>query len=471
MKMLICGAGSLTQELLKRLGELWEVSLVDGDQARLDLAAATFPNTLATVLGDPSSPVVLERAGLARQDYVLALDQDDEVNLAVGVAARQAGVKQVLAVFYQAENHPRFEKHSIQSLLASAALARDIHRFLEDPEMRVTPLNLGRGAVMEVEAARYHHLVGRRTALVRGEGWRLAALFRRDQLLLPDQRTRVLADDRLVLVGRQDMFSQVCQELECQIQGFPRAHGQAMLLLLWPDAKVDHAALVHEGLYWVQNTVIERTMVLCRRGACRGERELAQWPATAPARLEKVEGSISERARQLSGQESIGLVMTNKFEPSFLGSLGKAPLLNLAESLGCPLLLAGGGTPCQSILVPFNAQPRAEAALEVAVDLARQVGAGITLASVEEPDFINGAQQSSWLEGVRTRARELAHLYKLDWELKEMAGNPVREIAAISDQYDLMVVGGSSQGGGLFRPNLAEHLAQKAACSVLVLAV
>jgi trk system potassium uptake protein TrkA len=76
MKILICGAGRITDELLKRIGENWEITLIEKEEAKLAPFSSRFPSVVRLMVEDASSPVVLEKAGLTSHDCVLAMTND-----------------------------------------------------------------------------------------------------------------------------------------------------------------------------------------------------------------------------------------------------------------------------------------------------------------------------------------------------------------------------------------------------------
>lgn len=111
MKLLVCGAGRITDELLKRIGSNWKITLIEKEEAKLAPFSNRFPNVVRVLTEDASSRVVLEKAGLSEQDGVLAMTNDDAVNLVIARFARQADVKAVLAVVRDPENLPRLPKN------------------------------------------------------------------------------------------------------------------------------------------------------------------------------------------------------------------------------------------------------------------------------------------------------------------------------------------------------------------------
>ena len=80
MRAILVGAGGVSRDLLRRLGEMWEVTLVDVSREKLSLAAQG--RQAETVEGDGSSQLVLRRAGI---DVVTAGLTDGLVTASRGV--------------------------------------------------------------------------------------------------------------------------------------------------------------------------------------------------------------------------------------------------------------------------------------------------------------------------------------------------------------------------------------------------
>lgn len=94
------GAGEVGSYIAERLSrESHDVVVIDADRGRLgDLAEHL---DVLTVLGSGSSPAVLEEAGLARADILVAVTDNDEVNLLACLQARQADVGRTVARLQQ----------------------------------------------------------------------------------------------------------------------------------------------------------------------------------------------------------------------------------------------------------------------------------------------------------------------------------------------------------------------------------
>ncbi|MEJ2234094.1 MAG: NAD-binding protein [Syntrophobacterales bacterium] len=456
MKVLICGAGKVTRHLLGRLGERWHVTLIDKSEDKLQDLISKFENVQKVIAEDGSSPVTLDDANVADFDYVLALTENDKVNLAICDYAGSQGVSHLLALVNEEENKEKFQKIGARPVLGSTLLAKSIHHYLQDPRINLMSLSLGQAEIMEMDVADHFQVVGKGAASLIGEGWRLVAILRQNVMFFPNPETVIEINDRLVIVGQPDTFKELCLDLECGIPHFPLGYGPDLLVALLPESN-------HEEL-------IKETMHLASKEEGDIQDTLVTWKQTIDIKEVTVEGNVEDSLEGIGSQENYGVVVLHPFEASFLVSLAKPTLISLAHSISCPLLVARQTHPYERILVPFNATSKAELALGVAVDLARQFGAEVAVALVEEPEFIRGVEEEEWAEAALERVRELAHIYKFEFEVIIKKGNPVKEVVALAQDFSLMIMGSTTREKGLFSPHVGERMAQDVACSVLIIA-
>jgi trk system potassium uptake protein TrkA len=468
MKVLICGAGKVARHLLARLGERWQVTLIDKFEDKLQDPISKFQNVEKVIAADASSPVTLNDAGVADFDYVLALTENDKVNLAICDHAGSQGVSHLLALVNEEENRERFLKIGARPVLGSTMLAKSIHHYLQDPRINLMSLTLGQAEIMEMDVADYFQVVGKRVTSLMDEDWRLVAILRQNEMFFPNSDTFIEAGDRLVIVGRPDSFKILCTKLECGIPHFPLGYGPDLLLALLPGS--NHEELIKETMHLAQNTKVKSLTVLCSKEESDIQQALETWTQTTDIKVVNVEGEVEDDLEERGSQENYGVMVVHPFEASFFVSLAKPTLISLAHSISCPLLVARQTHPYERILVPFNATNKAELALGVAVDLAHQFGAEVAVAVVEEPEFIRGQEEEEWTDSVLKRLRELAHIHKFEFAEIIKKGNPVKEVVALAKDFNLMVLGSTTREKGLFAPHVGEHMAQDVSCSVLIVA-
>jgi len=468
MKVLICGAGKVARHLLARLGERWQVTLIDKFEDKLQDPISKFQNVEKVIAADASSPVTLNDAGVSDFDYVLALTENDKVNLAICEHAASQGVSHLLALVNEEENKERFQEIGARAVLGSTMLAKSIHHYLQDPRINLMSLTLGQAEIMEMDVADYFQVVGKRASSLIDEDWRLVAILRQNEIFFPISDTFIEVGDRLVIVGRPDSFKALCTHLECGIPHFPLGYGPDLVLALLPDS--NHEQLIKETMHLVQNTKVKSLTILCSKEEGEIQEALETWTQTIDIKVATVEGNVEDSLEKMGSQENYGVMVVHPFEASFFVSLAKPTLISLAHSISCPLLVARQSYPYERILVPFNATNKAELALGVAVDLAHQFKAEVAVAVVEEPEFIRGVEEEEWTESVLKRVRELSHIHKFDFEEIIKKGNPVKEIVALAKDFNLMVLGSTTREKGLFSPHVGEHMAQDVPCSVLIVA-
>lgn len=106
MRVVVTGGGAIGRHLSADLVERGhEVTLVEQDKATIDDLREEIPE-VTLLLGDACEPWVLEAAGFARADVVVAATGDDEDNLVTSLLAKQEfAVPRVLARV----NHPKNE--------------------------------------------------------------------------------------------------------------------------------------------------------------------------------------------------------------------------------------------------------------------------------------------------------------------------------------------------------------------------
>jgi len=472
MRVIICGAGKFTRHLLSRLGERWRVTVVDLDESRLNDFPARFPIVEKAVAGDASSPVLLDDLDIETADYVLVLTNNDKVNLAAARYAREKGVRHIMALNNDEALENKFRELDIYTVVTGNVVGSTLYHYLQDPRINVFPVARGRGEVVEVEVLREHWLAGMSVGGFEDEKWRIAGIFRDGELLTPDFETLLAEGDRLILVGKRDFFRSVCTHMACANVPFPMAWGSGMLLILSGGDEKAAESMVEEAMYLALNTRVAHVVILRHEDGPNPRDLIEEWRGRFDIRVRIIYSNPLKDLPELCREEGIGLVMLRPLEKSFFRALTSSEMMELAHALPCPMLVSRRSMPYKRILVPFTKAPRSEMALETAIDAAEELDASVDAAVVLEPDFIhnsNGGEKDPLGERFK-RVRELSHLRKVSIGEVSREGNPVRELTALAEEYDLMVVGSSSDEKDLFSPNIGELLTERTPCSVLVVA-
>lgn len=472
MKILICGAGRITDELLKRIGTNWEITLIEKDEAILAPFSMRFPSIVRVMAEDASSPVVLERAGLSEKDGVLAMTNDDSVNLAITRFAREADIKAVLAVVRDPDMLDAFKQLNAWTISMATDAARKVYQFLKDPRIRLVDLGEGEGQLMEL-AVRKQDLPRVTDVLLRQDPqWRAVGLLRGNKLLFADAAAAVAEGDRLLVLGTGELYNTFSSRLAEEHLYFPRTYGRRLILGIDNDASLDVAELFNEALYLAQHTHIEEITTICKAADSDAQKMLSRWSESLSIEVIGGETNVKKRMISVAAESDAGIVVFPCRQRSFWHSFLGRHETDMARRLPCPLLAAKRSDPYERILAPFNGSLAAQQALEIAMDLARQFEAALEVVIVVEPSFLRGESSASgqWERQMLKQVHELARIHKIKIEERVLRGNPVKEILKASVDCQLLVIGGDKKRPGLFSIDIEGMIVDRASCSVLLVA-
>jgi Trk K+ transport system NAD-binding subunit/nucleotide-binding universal stress UspA family protein len=473
MKFIICGAGRITDELLKRAGANWEITLIEKDAAKLAPFSTRFPNIVRIMSEDASSPVVLDKAGLSSQDGILAMTNDDAVNLAIVRFAKQADIKTVLAVVRDPEQLPAFQELGVWTVSMAADAARKAYQFVKDPRIRIIDLGEGEGELLELavgkqELARLEDIAATAAS---NPHWRIAGIIRNNRLLFPEQQTSLKQEDRLLILGKDDLYNAFSRHLEGSRLHFPRTYGQRMVLGLADSrSPEDTTELINEAFYLAQGTHIEKITALCGNPESDMHEALSRWSESLEIEIIENKGPVEKTAVHTAASKDAGIVILPFKKHSLAGTFFNGGISALAARLPCPLLSAKMTDPYEHLMVPFNGSLACQRALEITMDLAQQLEAEVSVIIVAEPAYLKGKPSGPdpWEQQMVQQVRDLARVH--DTQVQEIVrrGNPVKEIATAAADCQLLVLAGNDGHTGFFSIQTADMILNRVSCSVLL---
>jgi trk system potassium uptake protein TrkA len=215
MKVLLTGAIASLQPLCDSfMSKGWEVVIVHQDR---DECGRLARNSKALVVcGDPSSPEVLEDAGIRDSDAVLAATPVDSTNFAIcQISASEFGVKKMLALVNEIGNEQVFEKVGIRSFSANAAISTLIQQMADLEEITgIGALADGRIQLAELRIREDWPCVGIPLQSLRMPGGSLvAAVLRTDEAIIPSGSTSLLPGDRVIVLATATAYGPALEKL------------------------------------------------------------------------------------------------------------------------------------------------------------------------------------------------------------------------------------------------------------------
>ena len=201
MFIVIVGCGKVgvnTARSLIHLGH--EVIVVEQRKSRYDLLLEEMGDNL--MLGDGTEIWVLEKAGIARADLVVAVTGDDEDNIIISQIARlKYAAPKVVARVNNPFNQPTFDVLGIDATICAATnmLRLIMHELPAHKFVPLLTLKRENIEVVELEVGETSPLANRRIDEVSLPGGvLLSAILRDGKALLPAQAVQILPDDYVI---------------------------------------------------------------------------------------------------------------------------------------------------------------------------------------------------------------------------------------------------------------------------------
>jgi len=477
MKLILVGAGGTARELLRRLGEIWDVTVVT--PSGTDLRQADRARPFSRVEGDGSSRLTLVRAGLDEADAVVAAAADDEVNLEVCRLAREAGVARVIAVANDPEGVDDFRRIGVSAVQPASLSARRVEIELETRRVASMAFADGRAEAAEFRIKPDSLVCGRALRELHARSWIVGAILREGSLIIPHGDTVLRAGDLVTVVGAGTDFGEIVRTFTSGEGRFPLDFGKRVAVALGEERELGPAFA--EAVHVCRNTkaaslvVVHRDPATLRDDSRAGAVEkLLSEAKTASMGVElrtrPVRNGPLRALAALPAAESVGLIvihLTPGRGPLTWLRAGRAAAL--ARRTGRPVLLARGSHPYRTILVPARRTPAGRAAARAAIDLASFVKAELVSPVVVDPVFLSGNDEVSTEKRVISWLQEEAAIQGVSVHGSVIRGNPVRTLRDQGERADLLVLGlGPRRRRFTLGTGVAEFVAGGSSRSVLL---
>ncbi len=475
-RVLIVGAGTTGRELLNRLVTTWLVSIVDVDEARLDLISDDVdPDRIRKTVGDGTSRLVLEQAGIEHVDYVAAVTGSDRANLEVCRLAREDYEKTNLyASVVKFSERESYGRANIDFVTPSYAAAVNLEtRILHGVG---TSLNTGegRGEAIEVTVLSSSPMIGRPLSSVRSGRWHVGAIYRGGKLIVPTGPKRIEQDDRVILIGEPEILRSIGEFFRIGEPEFPLEFGSNIHVMTESSTDFEHIVgelrylLDHshargvEVLYWPHEPGIQPAL----------ERILKDNRIEASTLA--VFGKYGDVATKHVITKDCGCLLVPDERFRFLERIGlrRTALAEIFHRMDSPVAVLRGSDPYRKILLPVTESESSMEMARFAFDLARIYKAGVTIVTVTAPRFVVGLRAVEDQKAALRKITHLANLYRIEVEQIHLEGNPVEEVLKLCSDYQLMVIShGKDRKPSFFNPDASQHLVRRSSITTFVLPV
>lgn len=470
-RVLIVGAGTIGRELARRLAEMWPVSIVDPDARKLGLIEIES-DKLKKTRGDGTSRLVLEEAGIAGVDYVVAVTGSDAANLEICRIAREDFDKTDLFAAARSSAAPQdYRDAGIDFVTPSYAAAVSLeHRVLHGVD---TFLNTeARGEVVEVSVLPSSPMIGRPLSSVRSRRWHVGAVYRNDELVVPIGATQIEVGDRVLLIGQKEVLPAIAQFFRIGEPEFPLEFGSNVFVLT--ESAADFELIAAELRYVLDHSQASKVEILFwpHEPGIQARLDRSREEHGIDASTSAVFGNYGTVTAKHVVKRDCGFLVVPDEGFRFLERLGlrRTALSEIIRQVRAPVAILRGTQPYRKILVPVSSSSASTSVARLALDLARIYEASVTLVTVTAPRFVVGSQAIEDQKAALGGMTQLAKLYRLEVDEVHLEGNPIEEVLRLSSDFNLMILShAKGRRPSLFNPDVSQHLLRRAKITTMVL--
>lgn len=489
-RIVIVGAGRTTDSLVPRLSRLAPLLVLDPvpaalaeirEQSEEALAAAEgtiAPHPVTKRLADGTSRFVLEEA---REDAgqavaLVATTGDDRKNVEICRLARELGFLPVVGIAIKPAAAPDYEAVGARVIVRADILSQVVERALRHDGLTIaTTVGQGRGELIEFIVLPGSPAIDVPLAALQAEDWRVAAIYRRGELVIPTGKTVIAAEDRLLVVGDPATLPGVAEQLRIGMPMFPLHHGKRVVVYL-PNGRDRTIEMEAEVLaIKTRATTLVRAYPDASPAKTLIEEDPSEGsPFAAHQRSKTFEDlplqgkNLEDQIRHLRRLRPGVVVAKSAARPLWMRLLGRGgPAASICNAVGVPVLFPRGSPHYVRVVHPLVQGVVKMELADAAIDLARMLSLPLTIARVSLPEYFGTLDRQT--DQIIAAIVRRTNLYGLRADTVELEGNPVRELLQMARPTDLLVVGRKRTTRDSFTsPDLALRIAASAACSVLV---
>lgn len=219
MKIIIAGAGEVGYHLAKMLAdEDHDIILIDKNEEALEHAEGHLD--VNTVKGNSISVNLLEEAGIAQTDMLIAATSSEETNITTAIVGKKMGAKRVIARISNPEFQTEKDKLDLGDLGIDAMVfpedlaAKEMYRLIKRSSLTDSfEFGEGRltltGVILEDDAPIIDKNIVEAVQLIPGLNFTVVAIQRKNQTIIPRGDTLFLAGDHVFIISHPERLGDI----------------------------------------------------------------------------------------------------------------------------------------------------------------------------------------------------------------------------------------------------------------------
>ena len=462
-KVLIFGAGYFGNQFVKALSKSWEVIVVDIKEDRLKKIREMY-SEIQTIHGDASSILTWKKINFEDIKHIVITVKDSDVSLETCRIARNVFNLEIpITVFlYEEEKEEKFlDFENINIVKPANILINSVISLIEKNYRIATNIGIGKGEIIEVKIMAKSHLVDRKLKYLKPSKWRIAAIYRNGQLIIPSGDETIKVGDSVVLIGDPKVLENLVNILLKGIPQFPLQFGTDIVLPV-NDKFID---IINEISYIAKNTRINKVY------AFPYKKNIDKILPLLEKKFEKFEikNNISNLNSLLNFKNNVAFFV---FPFKNISFFEKWKLKTYFEKSKKPFLVAKGYSSYKTIAVLLNS-PDPAYTLEVGIEISRLLKVKLITFYCIMPKELRTEEEEKELENVNKIITDFENIYKTSMNFKILEGNPVKESLSYLKEFNssLLVMSYKRRHISFLDPHAHYLIVKKCKCSSFLIPI
>jgi len=464
-KIIIFGLGYFGLELFKALYKNWYVIGVDVKEDKIK-KVKEISTDIELISGDASSILIWKKISLNNLKHIVITIRDSDVSLEVCRIAREVFKLDIpITVFlYNPEREEEFlDFGNINIIKPANIIINSVLSLIEKNYRIATNIGYGKGEIIEVDILAKSHFVDRKLKYLKPSKWRIAAIYRNGQLIIPSGEEKIKIGDKVVIIGDPKVLENLINILLKGIPQFPLQFGFDVATIYSKKFKEN----ISELSYFISNTRVNKVFIFPYH-----ESDISKNINLLKQKFSKFEikNPVSSIKSLIKFKNNISFFVIPYSNLSFFERLH---LKYIFENSAKPFFLSNTKFPYKSINILLNS-PDPAFTLEVGIEIARMLKIDIHTFYVAMPKGIRTDEEEEEVLNIHNIITDFENIYKISMNFKLLEGNPVKEtikhLSSLSDN-NLLIMSYKKEPISFFNPNPQYLIAKKCKCSSFIIPV
>ena len=198
-----------------------------------DLIPLNYPDHFTFFHFDPSSTSKLRQAFASDLDFIFLIHQSAQESLIIYEILKDLFPK--TPVICPSQEHIVSKNNLLEEILIPLVISNKLLTYLPNIPAPVQDIGLGKGEIMEVPIPPGSVYCYRTLGSIAQKDWRIAGIYRNEELLLSSYSLSIQPNDKLLIIGNPKILSNVYRQIKSSLGQFPIPFGKDLFLYLDED--------------------------------------------------------------------------------------------------------------------------------------------------------------------------------------------------------------------------------------------